>query len=1222
MGRHKREQIIKYFAIFAIYLIISLTFFTAGAFARLEYSISGEDGISGFAKRDYDNIKIEVNASSDVSFESGTIGIIPITGCENTSDGISCTEYIDATDIDTSITEIPFTLVQSEGYPASLDGALYIDDTAPTGDYTTTKDGTNLIFDYEFTDHLSSITDNDCRGSGIGYIDIRFQGKSVNTQRIYTNNCTVAGSYTLELSGTFTDKVTHNMVVRDRLDNELSTALKNESGDFRAPLIQGAFSISRSGNNITEFSSNANNIIADIVVEIEDANLTEVYGDLSQLHSNPAINIPYQNAIATCIPDSGNLNICTFSGIQIKPTSNTIDITITAIDGDRNNATKTISKTIILRDNAGQALFVGTSKEQCTSDLGNCYTKPGPQQLYAELDATSNYDKTLIYLGVNSERTFAVCRLEGVWKCNSGTVYINSDSNVFLAESYDNYGNELNSNLERTIYVDYNPPRNISGLSIVNSNNNYNCSVSGDELEFKINITEETPELKIYANTTGFTSLLIQRGTCEILGNGNYECTLTIKEFSSSVSSNDRYIFIEDLAGHKLPIPYKFEVCKSTSDKTPNLISKVTQDLPIPKIDRQTASKIYVKVYIPLTISVQSGTTIMYLNIERCTGKGVYGLDVMGTGHSFIPTYGNKPTLALNIGHSMAQLTEGTQEINCTLSARVRNGKTIYTQSEKQDFTVTVETYNKPLGAIDNATDAEILTVKKHLNDLDKKIGKRETIDKYLGKFCSLAKTIGDTNTVLQALRTVLWGVLAAVSAIFPEAEPLVTKVWKMVQTTLGGIHNFVTRNVWPPGILPSGSKMKNIQAVGEGEGGTATNIDKISIKPGNLVKWVCMLYTCKHYDVGTYLQIFSEALDKAIFTSEGSDQPVEGYSQGEGDEDTEYSDANGKTVKGVYRDRNNNMVTEDGQFLNPVTINDKEVLVITDGGGNPINGAGRFITYDDDGSTRVIGGTTSSEYMYGEPADQAWSPTTRTVVAGTHTEVQGTPPEFPPTESGYLEYQQWAKDHTVTVTDYKEVTIPGMTYEQKTEIRAQNEMLINALNGHQWRVDPYRSVHFDDLCLPAQLYNFKKDKQISCMYLRCLQDQSSVAVPKAMCDGNYKVNKCLYLDSAEYVLSGGNGWKIFFRSMGDAFENSALGLTISILYKKACRDDYIIGGFKNGMNFWTKGLPSALCGAAGVYFASRELIDAYENYFAKPPADNDVVTDYCEGLDYKVVTT
>ena len=437
---------------------------------------------------------------------------------------------------------------------------------------------------------------------------------------------------------------------------------------------------------------------------------------------------------------------------------------------------------------------------------------------------------------------------------------------------------------------------------------------------------------------------------------------------------------------------------------------------------------------------------------------------------------------------------------------------------------------------------------------------------------------------------------------IYPAAYNTAQKVWKVVNGALQLVHGLVTRYVWPPGIIP-------------GKGGMSF---------GTVVKWMCLLYTCKHYDVGTYFQLVGDIVARVNPANQPKTQEY-GQDKTQGDDKATYTDPKtGKTVTGVYRDADGKMVTSDGQYLAPGKDNQ---LVLADSEGKPVDKNGKLL--DANGQPTKAKTTNPT---YGTPVDVPYGAKSVTNRVGTTTDgldlskISQEEYDMMAGEIGPEAADVYVKDmgYLNTKPIFQTLSFPPTV--SQNAVNAQQEMLIDALNGHSWVIDPYRSVHYDGLCIPAYIYNLKKERQIECMYLSCLEGQNGLAVPKIMCDGNYKVNKCLYLDSAEYVIGGSNWWRAFGKGLWDAFENTALSTAINIGYKQLCKNDYslpkTLKDIKNA-NLAGNGWKSVVCGVAGSAFALREIADAFKNPFVMAPttiskSSGDV--DYCEGLDYKTI--
>jgi len=542
----------KSLAIFTIYLIISLTFFTAKAFAAINYEISGDKKVSHFARRTNDNILLNTTSESNVSFISNTNTLIPLS-CVNNSDGIiQCIRSFPSSDISNNVINPVFKLQQISDTQTIIKAQLHIDNTSPqinAFEVQRVTDGLNFV--YDFTDYLANISENidgtTCIGSGIGTISLIIPQNTAYNKiiTIPTQNCTVSGNYFVNFSNSNTkmdvDKIDYILTLTDRVGN-VNVLKGNVSGDFKAPEITNTYKIMQGNTELTKFSQ-IGGLKANVQVTIEDSNLDKdnVYADLSNLNS--ALKTAYTRMKAECITDSQNkVYTCVFKDIELRPLSTDASIVVSAIDTSGNIAIKTLPKNIELSTGAGQLLYIGPLKNHCTNDLTKCYVTSGKQIFTAELSSESNYNHSLIYIGINSETRFAACNLNNTWKCigtydiPKGTV----DLNVFLAESYDDYGNPLNSPITNRLLIDDIKPKNLTKLEVINSNNNIDCAVYGDELTFNVKVQEETTEPKIYVDTSKFTTQDIQNGVCNLGENGNWDCTLTIKDFISTATTNWR----------------------------------------------------------------------------------------------------------------------------------------------------------------------------------------------------------------------------------------------------------------------------------------------------------------------------------------------------------------------------------------------------------------------------------------------------------------------------------------------------------------------------------------------------------------------------------------------------------------------------------------------------------------------------------------------------------
>ena len=920
---------IKNISLFIIYLMVSLIFVSANSLAMLNYQISGSNNIPGFANANSDSIKINVNADSNVSFVVPSTGQTIPLACLNNGSGMVCNYYFQPSDININLGTITFQLQQNPGVPQSVTGSLKIDSMAPIQNYfIATRINNGLLFNYSFTDYLHDTSEQPCLGSGIGRVAILVNGQVVQNTLINASNCSVSGAFFASLNNTFSDNVYYGFIIADRVGNEFDSDMMNMSGDFKAPTIDDGFTITSGGNELDTFSSTGD-VISNIIVTAEDTNLATVSGDLSSLNSNPRYSIQYKHSQASC-SKSGNVYTCTFSGIHVMPSQNSINVTITSTDTDGNIATKTLSRTISLENNAGSVLYIGPDKSHCTSDLSQCFTKSGPQIFLTELSPDSSYNTSVINLGIDTDKTFGICHFDTDWKCISlYTVNSSSSINMFLATSHDDFGNPLESDITRTVNVDDNAPKNLSGLT-----SDTKCPVTGDDMTLNVSVHEsESPSLRMYVNSSTFSTDDNQTGDCERQSGDDWECSLTLKDFVSTyVPSHTVPVTISDLAGNTLSMDYNFEVCQANSNSVPNVISQISADPSNLMLDERTMSIKAIRTFIPLQVTTNGRAQIYDWSVDRCTAVSDDGQNmIQSTGYVI---NSDQPTLVLDIG-GVPGYVQSSLGVNCTLSAQIRQGSYVFTQPEKEQISFNISTFSQPLGTADKAASDKIIAEKNHINDLESSIKTYKGIDNIFGTLCDIADTIVKINGLLQALKTVLYGVALVVEAILPGVGDT---VWK-ASIPLTAFDTFTQSYIWPTGFT-SGSPY------------------------GYIIKYSCILYTCQLYtfqglintatDIQTLSNQVSQNRANTVQSSDDGNVHTEKKYDANGDlvsTTVSTKDASGSITKTTIYDNNDNMIL--------ATSYDKDgSSTTTDASGRILEATtpdGSFVNYERDSNGKII---------------------------------------------------------------------------------------------------------------------------------------------------------------------------------------------------------------------------------------------------------------------------
>jgi len=103
---------------------------------------------------------------------------------------------------------------------------------------------------------------------------------------------------------------------------------------------------------------------------------------------------------------------------------------------------------------------------------------------------------------------------------------------------------------------------------------------------------------------------------------------------------------------------------------------------------------------------------------------------------------------------------------------------------------------------------------------------------------------------------------------------------------------------------------------------------------------------------------------------------------------------------------------------------------------------------------------------------------------------------------------------------------------------------------------DPYKSIHAANycLCLSANIYNLRKERQINCMRRTCIQEHVSIGLPIDSCDEQYAVRNCLYVEGAHFKQFDPNSGDIAGFLFDLALKN-ADWFAGALIYQMGCAD-------------------------------------------------------------------
>gem|GEM_PF-1985982 len=199
----------------------------------------------------------------------------------------------------------------------------------------------------------------------------------------------------------------------------------------------------------------------------------------------------------------------------------------------------------------------------------------------------------------------------------------------------------------------------------------------------------------------------------------------------------------------------------------------------------------------------------------------------------------------------------------------------------------------------------------------------------------------------------------------------------------------------------------------------------------------------------------------------------------------------------------------------------------------------------------------------------------------------------------------------------------------------------VSSITGDNWIVNPYRSTRYDGMCIPAQLYNARKEKQLKCIELKCIREAAEKGMPITQCEEQFSAQSCLYLESAQARTHGSIG-NILLGAVAQIALQMVLGYLVQRAFKTGCQPLYSIFEIdlqgtatagaasqaspdiscnvkgEPGVHLWSNilcGSRAVACGLIGAAFNFQELAGFADSLRAENPT---VPTgqDFCEGLD------
>lgn len=936
--------------------------------------------------------------------------------------------------------------------------------------------------------------------------------KTLNTSNTSQTNkagtCTRnawANNYTCKFAGVklSPDKISvpFTVVVNDQAGNTGNASLTASFTEHKGGNV-GSAKVFKAGTEdiLTTISTNSSKEWAvDIMIVVNDAvAVTSVSGDFSVIHKT--LGASQGNMTSTCTLNettqsgttTNNIYECYFTGLKLNPNATSPQIKIKVTDEIGAQVEKNTSLSFTVINSAGTVSRVGPEQSRCTG--GTCYVKAGTNNITAIISTSSSFNESNVII----QGTKATCTRQSGWECQANA-NIGSGDRTIKVTGTDDYGNALTG--QGNVTVDSAAPAKVGVLNATPE-----CPTSKESLKIVLNVSESTgPTVTIRADTTQISAVNETKASCSKIGTSTstWLCALTIGNLLEQEINTNLRVIVEDFAGNQLAESVPVSICIEVNE-VPELIEKIASVGTLPKIDRRTASKITVKVPIPLNIILKEDTVqILERTVVDCSDTpGISGAAYMINDLNLSPIL-VLPLKCTGTGDCNDEWDEDNNvKVNCTQEFKIRNKNRIYTLREKEYITADLDVYNQALGTINDTFKKKVNDIKKEIQRLDKKIDKWKGIHSVLGSLCNAAELIGKINRILQMVKGLgIWPTSVALTST-PITAPAGNALWK-AGNKLSDVDDIVQKYIWPIGWTPTRQNWI-----------------------GFMVKTVCTIYTCKIYDMNTYVEI---GLSLAA------------------------------------------------------------------------------------GSPSTSSRTASSSSYSPSLSFEKYTPNSQFPFSGSPTVNLGFRNYFP-VGSTYAIYSDSVTGNAISVPN-----ILTSFYNLPAVLRWNNA--VDAFLGDEgtWIYNPYKSKHYDGLCIPAILFNDRKERQLQCKRLGCLEQMVDIGGPIEACEFDYNLDMCMYVESARYKIEGSARLDRVIVSFFRVLFSNIVGLIPLSLYIVAC-NNYA----KKPTTTPLADILFVTCGLTGTLLSIREVVAVFENVFnagftnsLAPVNIPSTGQDFCSEVDY-----
>ncbi len=776
-----KKDYIKGTASFMIALMLTLPIYSSIVFAGLsDGHVYGEtDKIRDYTRRNeniYLNITAQISGDTQITpsqLHRGDLSTPSFNTCAAKGDGSFYCSYQMSSN---SITQNPYQLrVRLYNDNDVLNDELTIngafDELSPEiKSFTITpslvRQG-NLNFQYNVYDHSYSTTDTN-RCSGIKKIELLRNGVIFRTKEINAqpNICADSNTITVPLTEINPEEGVVEVVLTayDNFNHQSSkTAQFNY--DTQGPIVDASsLEIKDSnGNDINFIKDDPINGYISFIVESEDLDINNVYGDISGINIDaPSI---YKNRKASCSTFEEVFK-CRFNNIQVKlKESTTVNIIINASDKIGNVEPTVLSKNIHYDNGAPYVTSIRTNKMDDNINYAGSSTTFIVELNEEGVGINKNnirLDLSNIRTGLSSKAADECTNSGNQWTCywyniapdkSDGEKMIN-----VLDSSTDKLGNKVAGTLSASIILDKTSPLLSSSQVIargvgIEAFEGY--IKTNDILEVTLNIKEKN-KLRAYGDFSSFVTTQDNiSASCTKKEPDEWLC-----EFTSSQIDTPGHIIgdaafnLVDIAGNSKQYKKTIEVMEYEDAQNVSYWTSAVKCSPS-LVDRQVTNLVSTRVYCAITLKpITHDQEPISINLGSCTERFSNSLGYIENVALINAEKGStEPYLSIDL--IKGEMTIDHLSVTCPLRIISRVGDKINKNPEIEPVKIDINFYNMPLGEYGKNIEDKIKDAKEDATEgVWKFVGSLKKILKYARAICNALSMIMKIKNLLEAIGT------------------------------------------------------------------------------------------------------------------------------------------------------------------------------------------------------------------------------------------------------------------------------------------------------------------------------------------------------------------------------------------------------------------------------------------------------------------------------------